>query len=255
MKIENQKLNRSILVAGVLLGAATIGNATVIGFGNLGGNNTNVEDRNATGATAAGARNYGSNATANGNGFVVANGATPNIMLSWGPGSEWDVHTSDFFLPIENKTAGGGAWDNEGGISRVAQLDYGGTSSTTGQFITFSVTDPSYALVLNSFDFGHTAEAGASATTAWNLSLTNSSLATVWSQTVSFTGGQVSTVTPNFTGELGQTYTLNFFRTAESYGSGGRHAIDNLSFNQIPEPSAVGLLGIAGLALLSRRRK
>ncbi|RZL15850.1 MAG: PEP-CTERM sorting domain-containing protein, partial [Hymenobacter sp.] len=40
----------------------------------------------------------------------------------------------------------------------------------------------------------------------------------------------------------------------QSYDSNGRHGIDNLSFNQVPEPSTVGLLGIAGLALASRRR-
>lgn len=226
------KNNRSLLTLAILLGAASLGHATVIGFGQLGGNNTTVPS------------GLGSNATADGNGFVVTNGATPNISLTWDGG--WDIHTSAFFADIENQTVGGGAWDNEGSIPRIGQLDFGTHTIVLS-------ADPGYALVLNSFDFGHTAETAG--TTEWNLSLTDSGLNEVWQQTVNFTNGQVVTVTPNFTGALGESYTLTFNRTAESYGSNGRHGLDNLSFNQVPEPGAVGLLGLAGAAALLRRRK
>lgn len=234
MKFDNTKTTRSLLALGILLAIPTASHATVIGFGNLGGNNTTVPG------------GLASNASADGSGFVVTNGTTPNIALLWD--ANWDIHTSGNFNPLEAQTVGGGAWDNESSIARVGQLDFGTHT------IVFSAT-PGYALVLNSFDFGHTAEAGAATTTAWTLSLTDSSLNDVWTQTVSFTGGQTFTIAPNFTGNPGESYTLKFDRTASSYGSDGRHGIDNLSFNQVPEPASAGLLGLAGLVLLARRRK
>ncbi|GAA5120020.1 PEP-CTERM sorting domain-containing protein [Luteolibacter yonseiensis] len=234
MKFDKTKTSRSILALGILLGASTACHATIIGFGNLGGNNTNI---------AAG---FVSNASADGNGFVVSNGTTPDIALLWD--NNWDIHTSNRFDPLEAQTIGGGAWDNESNIARIGQLD--------GGIHTIKFTpNAGFAVVLNSFDFAHTNETAG--TTSWNLSLTDSSLNTVWTQTVGFTNGQTFTITPNFHGQLGQSYTLNFNRTASSYGSDGRHGIDNLSFNQslVPEPSSAGLLGIAGLVLLKRRRK
>jgi len=223
-----------IASTGILLGSLTIAQATQIGFGQLGGNNVNLPS------------SLGSNATVDGLGYVVSiGGATPNISLTWD--SNWDIHTSSYFDPLENQTVGGGAWDNEGGVARIGQLDLGFHT------IRFSV-DPGYALLLSSFDFGHTAETAG--TTKWTLSLTDSSATTVWQQLVVFEGGQVHTITPNFAGELGESYTLNFFRTEQSYGSDGRHGIDNLTFSQIvPEPSVAAMTGIAWLGFLVRRRK
>lgn len=225
------KIHRSSLSLALLLGASSLAHATVIGFGQLGGNNAVI------------ATNLGSNAATDGNGYSVSNGATPNITLTW---SDWQIHTAAWFGPLEDMTVGGGAWDNEGGGPRIGQLDFGSHT------ITFSA-DPGYAVVLNSFDFGHTAETPGS--TAWDLTLTDSSAAVVWSQSVNFENGQVFTISPNFVGESGESYTLTFTRTSQTYGSDGRHGIDNLSFNQIPEPGSVALLGLAGAAALLRRRK
>ena len=220
-------------VLGAVLSFATVGNATIIGFGQLGGNNATVP--------AA----LGSGAAADGNGFVVSNGATPNIALAWD--ANWDIHTSNFFAPIEGKTVGGGAWDNEGSISRIGQLDAG--THTIG-----FTPDAGHAVVLNSFDFGHTAETAG--TTNWNLSLTDSSTNVVWSQTVEFVNGAVITASPNFTGALGASYTLTFTRTAETYGSNGRHALDNLSFNQaVPEPATLMLAGFGAMAIVAAARR
>lgn len=223
-----------ILTFGILLATAAFADATIIGFGQLGGNNTTVP--------AA----LGSAATADGNGFIVANGTTPDINLLWD--ANWDIHTSNFFTPLEAQTAVSANWDNEGSIPRVGQLDVG--SHTIG-----FATAPTAALVLNSFDFGHTAETAG--ITTWSLALTNSLSTVVWSQAVTFTNGSTLTVAPNFTGALGEDYVLTFTRLTENYNSNGRHGIDNLSFNQsaIPEPGAVGLMALSGLALLARRRK
>jgi len=216
------------------LATAAVGEATMIGFGQLGGNNTTVP------AT------LGSNATADGNGYVVSNGATPNVALTWD--ANWDIHTSAFFQPLENVTVGGGDWDNEGNTQRIGQLDFGTHT------IAFAV-DATAQLVLNSFDFGHTAETAG--TTAWDLTLNDSAAAVVWSQSVTFVNGASQTIAPNFVGALGEDYTLTFNRTSETYGSNGRHGIDNLSFNQIavPEPATIALVGLAACGLFVRVRR
>ncbi|MBK1883557.1 PEP-CTERM sorting domain-containing protein [Luteolibacter pohnpeiensis] len=236
------KTKLTFLTLGLMLGVASLANATIIGFSGLGDSNTAI------------GLNYASNASSDGTGYTVSNGSTSNIAVTWGGASasatdsSWDIHHSTWFTPIEGQTTGDSTWDGVSSSPDIAQLDYGNVT------ITFTV-DSGYALVLNSFDFGQTAET--SGTSSWTLSLTNSSLTTVWSQTVDFTDGQVYTISPAFTGEDGETYTLTFNRTAESYSTNGRLALDNLSFNQvaIPEPSTVALFGLAGLGLLRRRRK
>ncbi|RYD41488.1 MAG: hypothetical protein EOP85_12635, partial [Verrucomicrobiaceae bacterium] len=200
--------SKSLSLALILsAGMATFSNATIVGFGQLGGNNTMIPG------------GLASRASVDGNGYVVSNGATPNIAVTWDP--EWDIHTSNFFSALENRTVGGGAWDNEGNVPRIGQLDLA--------FHTISfAADAQYALVLNSFDFVHTAETAG--TTVWNLTLTNSSSAVVWSRDLTMNNADVSsslvTVAPNFTGELGESYLLTFSRASETYGSNGRHGID-----------------------------
>lgn len=231
------KIKRTLIIPGLMLAGVAVTHATVIGFGNLGGSNTAVP--------AA----LGSRASAAGSGFVVTNGTTPNIVTSWD--ANWDIHTSNFFSNLENLTVGGGAWDNEGSVPRVGQLDFGTHS------ITFAA-DAGYALVLGSFDFAQTAET--LGTTQWTLSLTAISTATtVWTQSLTLNNSPAANavvkVTPNFTGTIGEDYTLTFTRTSETYNSNGRHAIDNLSFTQVPEASMAGLAGLGLASLLVRRRR
>lgn len=235
-KSESQmKIHPLLCTLGILVGGLTVGHATNIGFGNLGPSNTTVP------------ANLGSFVVSDGNGYSVSNGATPNIGLVWDAG--WDIHTSNFFAPTENQFVGGGAWDNEGDVPRVGQLD------NNTHTIAFTA-DPGYALVLNSFDFGHSAETAG--TTVWDLTLTDSLASTVWSQQVTFTNGQVYTISPGFTGADGASYTLTFNRVSGTYTTNGRLAIDNLSFNQvaIPEPGTItlGILG-SGALIAFRRRK
>lgn len=222
-----------------LLAVANTGQATILGFGQIGGSNSTI------------AKNFGSNAVADGAGLVVSNGVTPNITLTWDIDGEnnngnpetngWDIHTSGHFAEIEDLTVGGGDWDNEGGGPRIAQLDFDYHS------IGFAA-DPGYSVVINSFDFGNTNETADSST--WDLSITDSSDVAVWSQQVVLTNPDtdVLTVTPNFTGDPGESYTLILAGVGDPLN--GRHAIDNLSFNQapVPEPAAVSLLAVAALA-------
>ncbi|MDB6069122.1 MAG: proteinsorting protein [Verrucomicrobiales bacterium] len=216
----------------MLLGTASLGQATVIGFGQLGGNNTTVPGA------------LGSNATADGNGFVVTNGVTPNIALVWD--ANWDIHTSVQFTNLEAQTVGGSAWDNEGAVPRVGQLDLGTHT------IDFNA-DNGFAVVMNSFDFAQTPET--TGTTVWDVTLTNSAAAVVWSSLGLSLTNSVVTLSPNFTGAPGEDYRLTFNRTSETYASNGRHGIDNLSFSQVPEASSATIAGLAGMALLLRRRR
>lgn len=204
---------RALLTIGMVLGTLTIGKATIIGFGQLGGSNTTVP------------AGLGSNATADSNGYVVTNGITPNIALIWD--ANWDIHTSVQFTDLEAQTVGDGAWENEGGIPRVGQLDIGNHT------IDFNADD-GFALVLNSFDFCETPETAG--TTVWDITLTDSASNVVWSSLGLSLTNEVVTLSPNFTGELGEDYRLTFNRVSETYGSNGRHAIDNLSFSQVPLP-------------------
>ena len=231
------RMLQSVGALGILACVAPASHATVLGFGQIGGSNTTIQ------------ANYGSNAAAANFGVDVSNGTTPNIALIWQ--DNWDIHQSSWFDELEGTTVGGGDWDNEAGTARVGQLDF--DDHTIG-----FVADAGFALVLNSFDFGNTEET--STTSVWNLTLTDESLNVVWSETVTLTNpnSDVVTVTPGFTGVLGQDYVLTFTGVSGGDGDGspqnGRHGIDNLSFNQVPEPGSLALLGLGGLALLRRRR-
>ncbi|MFI4861230.1 MAG: PEP-CTERM sorting domain-containing protein, partial [Phycisphaerales bacterium JB063] len=229
----NKQLLTTAGAMGLLLAVAPASHATILGFGQIGGSNTAIQT------------NYGSNATADNFGVVVSNGTTPNITLTWD--ANWDIHQSGHFAELEDHTVGGGDWDNEGNGPRIAQLD--------GNLHTLDfAADAGFALVLNSFDFGNTEENITVST--WDLTLTDASSNVVWSQTVVLDNNatDVVTVTPNFTGALGASYTLTFEGISGGAGDGtpllGRHGVDNLSFGQtdVPEPGSLALLGLGGLA-------
>lgn len=220
--------------AGLVLTAAAA-NASIIGFANSAGNNTTVP------------ANLGAYATVDMDGVTVSNGATPNIGVTFDGG--WDYHHSDNFDVVENHTMGG-AFDSDGGPD-IAQTD--------NAFHTIDFTaDAGYAFVLNSFDFGLSRETLGSETD-WTFTLTDSSSNTVWSESVTLVNGgsgDTRTITPGFTGVMGESYTLSFELTEERGGSfgAGRNALDNLSFSQVPAPGALALLGMGGLASVRRRR-
>ena len=232
----SKRLLQTAIAAGLVLSLASASQATIIGFANSFGNNTTLPG------------DIGSFATADMGGVTVMNGATPNIGLTWD--DSWDYHHASFFDVVEDHTIGG-AWDSDGGAD-IAQTD------VQTQSVVFAV-DAGFALVLNQFDFGLTRESLDQGNT-WTISLTNSAMNTVWTETFHLLNegsGDVRTLTPNFIGVPGETYTLTFNLDSEDAGQNygpGRNALDNLSFNQVPEPATMSLLVLGGLSLLRRRR-
>ncbi|YCM42579.1 hypothetical protein V2O64_14805 [Verrucomicrobiaceae bacterium 227] len=235
---------QAIGTLGILLGVAGTAGATIIGFGGTQGSNASIDANNAS----------WSNAIADVEGLTVLNGATPNVSVAFD--NLWDYHNAIHFAVVEDHTVGGADFDSLGTDPDIAQAD--------GREITFSV-DPGFAFVLNSFDFGLSSETASQGNT-WTISLSDSSSATVWSETIELSNvatgglGDVRTLTPGFTGVSGETYLLRFNLDGELGGTtfgGGRNALDNLSFNQvvIPEVSSPVLMALAGVVLAFSRRK
>ena len=177
---------------------------------------------------------YGDNVSANSADWRVSEGragfvGTPNITLDWF-GTSWDTYT---------------AWDGRG---NVAQTDFNGGTVLSIVF----TPDALNAVRLVSFDLDEWAGGGAGAI-GWSLqgSVSGQLGGGVWTMTDA--GGR-STLSPDLSGLAGENLTLNFTLSA---GAPSYFALDNLTFDQVPEPStwALGALGAAALGAAAMRRR
>ncbi|RLF25792.1 MAG: hypothetical protein DRN14_07805, partial [Thermoplasmata archaeon] len=190
---------------------------------------------------------YGSYCGEDGQGWTVSDGtgATPDIGLSWNSGgSDWEFHNASTFAPVEDETVAGD-WDASY-ANAVAQLQDG---TVAGHLqIDFSV-GPSNKLILDSFDIGNATDQGEAAY-GYNISIVKASdSSTGWTySTALFTAGDVEHVVANFTGDLGENYTLNFDREPAGPPT-FRTGIDNLCFSQRPKPytTEIGFVGAAAV--------
>lgn len=175
---------------------------------------------------------------------------TPNVGLGWSAtggsnAARWEHHIAGGSTP----SAGGGALQMDG--SQVGS--------------TYSVTftpDAGYGVVLGSFNFlNDTTGGNVNYNYTINLvDVTNST--TVYTSNFNFNPSisntvPLSTITVNTTGAIGSTLRLEFVRSAAVSGTEGSAVdiyIDNLRFDQVPEPSAALLGAIGVLGLLRRRR-
>jgi hypothetical protein len=179
--------------------------------------------------------NFGDNIPAtppNGNytTFAGATGVvgTPDITLAFGGGDHWDLYN---------------AWDGRGNVIQGEQYP-------TDPALTILFTPAAgWAAALQSADFDMWA-GGGPMTVEW--SVTGISSGTLASGTWNRTTGGRDTINFASTGAIGEVLTLTMNMTA---GSGSYFAVDNLTFDQVPEPSAALLGGLAlGAAALRRRR-
>lgn len=189
-----------------------------------------------------------------GNGvFVTSAGVTgvvgtPDIDLTWsrsgtaGGQNRWESH----------QWGGSGLANTGGGVIQIDGSVVGSTYS-----VTFTPTATT-AVRVNGFNFiGDTnGDVYEYRVDLVNLT-TNLTVATVspatWTTNHALPSSGGPSISLNYDGELGIAYRLDMVRIAGA-GSGSNIAIDNLSFDQIPEPSAAFLGALGALSLLRRRR-
>jgi hypothetical protein len=199
---------------------------TLITFGGFSADNIDIN-------TIAG---YGDNISANSADFTVSAGitgviGTPDITLDW-VGFRWDSYT---------------AWDGRG---NVGQSDYTGGSNPIVLLL-----DPGNSSAARVVGFDLDVWAGGEPAQI-NWSVTGPSSGTLVSGTwTRASAGRDSILLPGAgaVGQLGETLSVNFEQVS---GLPSYLAMDNFTFDQVPEPSAPLLGGIAlGAAALRRRRK
>jgi hypothetical protein len=235
MKQRRNSQSRRILKmvgAGGLAGLAAMQGAqatTQITFDGFTENNIDI-------STLAG---FGSNVGASDANYTVGWGAyyfgTPDITLTWGLG--YQTYTD---------------WDGRGS---VAQLDY---NLATDIDLTFTPT-AWVGVLLDSFDLDEYV-GGGDTSVSWSIFDAQGTLASgTWLKSTatdpSDLGGrdQILTGLTESDITLGEAVTLRFSLNS---GLPSYLALDNLTFQQVPEPSAIalGLLGLGALALRRRRK-
>ena len=173
-------------------------------------------------------------------GYTVSLGAvvvgTPNINLTWGPGSGGVVEY------YQN-------WDGRGD---VAQLDFNRPIGVGSAFIDLSFApDPGWGVLISSFDLDKFS-GGATMDVNWSIFDGSGTLAS--GNFLSASGRQTFSPVYSRNADIGSTVT---FRFTYNSGPGSYFAIDNLVFDQVPEPSSAGLMALGlglGAAAMRRRR-
>jgi hypothetical protein len=262
----NSRILATLTLVAMLAFVGSVAQATTVGF---------------VGAAAVNADiplNYASNVAAGGTGWTVSDGtgATPNIALYWGGGGtggtgwDWEFHSATTFQHVEALHAGG-AWDatNPPTTNAVVQLqDYRPNGALELQFLPAA----GYGVKINSFDIGNATDqtSGTFADGPYGFVIDlirDLDSAIVWTHTTPLWDVEVAgpprtireeSVAVNYTGAIGQSYTMTFTRYGE--GPGGmniyRTGMDNLSFSQVvPEPTSLALMALCGLGLLARNRR
>ena len=157
---------------------------------------------------------------------------TLNIALNWlGSGTDkWDNYNS---------------WPNDPGGGVYQHNDMGARS------IEFT-PDAGFNVILQSLDANDWAGGGGD--TIYDWSVVGSTSGTLGSATgVTVADGTIAALNfGNLTGTGSETLTLTIDQTG---GTGSYFAIDNLTFDQVPEPSSTALLGLGLGAMAMRRRR
>jgi hypothetical protein len=228
---QNTRRSRADVLKLAALGGAGLGLVcgakadSIITFGGFTSDNSSINSL----------PDFGDNITANDPNYIVSPGpggivGTPNISLEWV--GRWDTYT---------------AWDGRG---NVGQTDFNGGPNVS---ILFTPTASS-AVRLLSFDLDEWA-GGGDGSIAWSIGGLSSGVLASGNWTMSTTGGR-TTIAAGASGQLGEALTLSLQLNS---GSPSYFALDNLTFAQVPEPSAIGLgmlatAGALGAAAMRRRK-
>jgi hypothetical protein len=156
---------------------------------------------------------------------------TPDITLDWV--GQWDTYTH---------------WDGRGS---VGQSDFNGGSPIS---IVFTPT-AGFGVRLASFDLDEW-NGGGDGNISWSVMGANSGVLGSGTFTMVSTGGR-KTVSPGVNGQVGEAVTLSLQLNT---GGPSYFALDNLTFAQVPEPSALalgalGAVGALGAAAMRRRKR
>lgn len=188
--------------------------------------------------------NYGTNVVGSDVNWVAGSGAwnfvgTPDIQLIWDGESGGANGTGlDTYL-------------NWNGRTNVVQFD-GTNGGTANFFITFIPGSGTVGIAIDSFALDAWAGGGDMAVDWSILDGSKSGITLVSGTWTKDNGGGRDTISPGFTGELGQTLVLQFTRIS---GSSDYLAMDDLTFDQIPEPSSLAAIGLSFCLLSLKRRR
>ncbi len=214
---------RNCALASCLLASSVAHATTVITFDGFSSNNADI-------AAIAG---FGDNVTSSSPSFSVSPGllvtGTPGISLDWLTAG-WDTYTG---------------WNGRGS---VAQIDFNGIPTIS---ILFTPSAES-AVLINAFDLDEWAGGGAGSIN-WSVSGSSSGILASGNWSKSNAGGRDTISLPaSSAGLLGEPVTLSFTLLS---GASSYFALDNLTFDQVPEPSSAMLAGLGlGAAIMRRRR-
>lgn len=156
---------------------------------------------------------------------------TPDITLLWAStGNPWSFY---------------GNWDGRGPAYSIES-----SSGYDTRTITFTPAS-GYDVQIDSFDLDEWAGGGNPFSANWTVSGADSGTIASGTWTLT-TGGGRSTVTADATGAGGEVVTLTIQQTV---GTHDYLAMDNLTFEQVPEPASLALLAAGGIGALLRRRR
>jgi hypothetical protein len=226
-KIKSKRVGRKSLVSLAACGTVGLGlthgasAATLITFGGFTVSNVSI----------GGLPDYGDNVTADSADYTVSSGltgviGTPDITLDWF--GQWDTY-------IE--------WDGRG---NVAQSDFNGGGLVSILF-TPSATS---AVRLVSFVLDEWA-VGGEGSILWDVSGSTGQMLASGLWTMTNAGGR-SVLAPNVIGAVGDPLTLNLTLAS---GAPSYFALDNLTFDQVPEPGALALASAVAFGATSMRRR
>ena len=223
-----RRIGRSSLVGLAACGTVGLGltegasAAALVTFGSFQTNNVSI----------GGLPDYGDNITADSEDYTVSRGltgviGTPDITLDWI--GQWETYT---------------AWDGRGD---VAQSDFNGGSLLSILFTPSATT----AVRVVSFELDEWV-AGGDGQIMWDVSNSSGQMLASGTWTMTNDGGR-SLLAPNVIGGIGDPVTLNLTLGG---GAPSYFALDNLTFDQVPEPSTLlGTVPAIALGAAAMRRR